>query len=978
MTPVRRLLAAGQHASYCGKSRSQVLQSLADIQPDNAAQGERPLKLERGRWKKLFRIRRARRTTLVTAAAVVVAAGILLATLANIFAAHNASERELRAAFAVGRDLETVLALHVEANTDFLKDVGTASFNSRAWPVARTVRISAAYDRLESELSACRADIAGLRRLRVLTGRWSEQLESVARHAAGGGGNVVVDGERLLLANATLRDITELIARLRAQQEIVLESMQRATQRRLVRERVALSLAVAAAALLLAYSWRAAQRASTARMRASIIASEAQVRFRQYFEQHSLAMVIYDVQSLAIVTANAAAQRQYRYSLAEFQRITVEQLRPVDDVCAFLTDLKAYRSATARSGSAGLRRHIRSDGSMIHVQVSYHFLDFAGRAACFITAIEVTDHEKAKFELLLKGTALDAAPGAILITRRRGPAHTIEYANPAFERITGYSQTEAISQDLLFFLGGVPQTQAEAMQQALLSNRRYSALLRTSRKDGSRLWMQLNAAPVSAGQHVATYHIIVFEDATDLVRSQEQLREQASQDALTQLPNRFALNARLEQTIGSASQGSFALLFLDLDNFKDINDTLGHGAGDQLLKEVATRLRKAVRQTDFVARYGGDEFVIVVDAARNLSDPIQPFRSLTASLLPPVAVGDALMTVETSIGIAFYPHDGGDPETLLRHADLALYRAKADGRNCIRCFEPAFRQAAAARLSLANRLHRALEHGEFELLFQPRIGVTGARVEGFEALLRWRDPERGIIGPADFIEQSEKSGLIVAIGEWVLDAACQQAKTLADETPGVPFSVNVSPVQFMRSDLPATIAGVLERTGLSPDLLEIEVTEGALMEAATLPALHAVRALGVRVAIDDFGSGYSSLAYVRSFMADTLKLDMSFVRGIGQSHRDEAIVKAILGLGRTLEMKVVAEGVETAQQLAFLVDHGCDEIQGYLFARPMQAQDIGWFVRNFAVEMPGKVFSNVQPVAPHPPIARKIGAGTPV
>ncbi|MBT2795328.1 putative bifunctional diguanylate cyclase/phosphodiesterase, partial [Paraburkholderia strydomiana] len=298
-----------------------------------------------------------------------------------------------------------------------------------------------------------------------------------------------------------------------------------------------------------------------------------------------------------------------------------------------------------------------------------------------------------------------------------------------------------------------------------------------------------------------------------------------------------------------------------------------------------------------------------------------------------------------------YPQDGTDAETLLRNADTALYRAKSEGRNRVRRFEPALARASAERLSLAGRLRSALQREEFELFYQPKVSVTANRVVGVEALLRWRDPSRGIVGPGEFVPHAEDSGLIVPIGEWVIEQACWQARQLFGDFPGLSVSVNVSPVQFARTDLSETIARAVQCSGLRPELLEIEITEGALMEPSTLPLLHALRKIGVCVAIDDFGVGYSSLAYIRSFMADTLKIDMSFVRGIGQSPRDEAIVKAILGLGHTLGMKVVAEGVETVMQRDFLMQHGCDEIQGYLYARPVSATDICEVITSLNADM---------------------------
>jgi diguanylate cyclase (GGDEF)-like protein len=451
----------------------------------------------------------------------------------------------------------------------------------------------------------------------------------------------------------------------------------------------------------------------------------------------------------------------------------------------------------------------------------------------------------------------------------------------------------------------------------------------------------------------ATHHICVFSDASELVHSQELLRQQAAQDALTLLPNRFALNMAVEQMLERAKTElqRLSLVFVDLDNFKDVNDTLGHSAGDVVLQQVASRLSKGLQHTDVVGRYGGDEFVILLYGTRETGFIERTLDDLRASISAPLTVYDTALQIEASMGVASYPQDGTDAETLLRNADTALYRAKSEGRNRVRRFEAALARASADRLSLAGRLRNALHRSEFELLYQPKISVTAGCVVGVEALLRWHDPAHGVLGPSEFVRQAEDSGLIVPIGEWVIEQACRQAKQLFARFPDICVSLNVSPVQFARTDLPATVARALRSSRLRPDLLEIEITEGALMDPSMLPLLHAIREMGVTVAIDDFGVGYSSLAYIRHFMADTLKIDMSFIRGIGHSPRDEAIVKAILGLGHTLGMKVVGEGVETVMQSDFLTQHGCDEIQGYLYARPTSAAEIGQLIRTVNADL---------------------------
>ncbi|MGY6164114.1 putative bifunctional diguanylate cyclase/phosphodiesterase [Paraburkholderia strydomiana] len=879
----------------------------------------------------------------------IASACILVFTALGIFSYREASDRQLQAALAVQSDLETLLTLHIAANTDFLKGVGDASFRSFAWPVARTGRSAEAYDRLERAFSKDPQDGAAIRRLRRLSASWSQQLENAAHHTVGSGARVAVDSGELLKANETLREIAEGLSAIRTRQEMLVASMQSESQQRLAHERLALSLSAIAAVSLLGYGFVSGHRASLARARAQVVAEEAESRFLQYFEQHPLAMMIYDAHSLVVLTANAAAQRQYGYSREEFFGLSLSQLRPQEDVAGFLTDLHTYQALSPASGSAGLRRHIRSDGTIIFVQVSFHFLSYAGRDACFATAVEVTEHESAKRELHLRGRALDATLNAVLITEPTVHGNVVIYANPAFERITGYAPSEAIGKEMRDISGWErDHAGATVIQNALKANTEGAALLRGYRRDGSLFWNQMHVAPVFNDDGKATHHICVFNDASELVHSQESLRQQAAQDALTLLPNRFALNIAIEQMLERAKteSQSLSLVFVDLDNFKDVNDTLGHSAGDLVLQNAASRLSGGLQGTDVVARYGGDEFVILLYGTHEPEFVERTLEDLRHSISAPLLVNGTALQIEASMGVASYPQDGADAETLLRNADTALYRAKSEGRNRVRRFEPALSRASAERLSLAGRLRSALQRNEFELLYQPKVSVSARCVVGVEALLRWRDPAHGVLSPNQFVRQAEDSGLIVPIGEWIIEQACKQAKQLFGCFPDICVSLNVSPVQFARADLPATVARALRGSRLRPDLLQIEITEGALMDPSKLPLLHAIREMGVTVAIDDFGVGYSSLAYLRHFIADTLKIDMSFVRGIGHSSRDEAIVKAILGLGHTLGMKVVGEGVETVMQRDFLTQHGCDEIQGYLYARPTSAAEIGPLIRS--------------------------------
>ncbi|GLU33446.1 EAL domain-containing protein [Trinickia caryophylli] len=563
---------------------------------------------------------------------------------------------------------------------------------------------------------------------------------------------------------------------------------------------------------------------------------------------------------------------------------------------------------------------------------------------------DITDRKNADLTLHLRSRALDASVNAVLITRRTDEGDLIEYANPAFERITGYSIESVKGQDCRF-LHGTDRNQGglDSIRRALQQDREVTTLLRNYRRDGTLFWNQIYIAPVRDEGGRLTHHISVLNDVTELVRSRDLLSQQANVDSLTTLPNRNRFNERLADAIADARMNGsrVALVFMDVDHFKDVNDSLGHGVGDRLLHEIGARLSACVSETDTVARYGGDEFVIVVLESGAQDRLTEVLARVSQAFARPVWIDDTEFYVETSIGIACFPTDGHDAETLLRRADLAMYRAKSNGRNGVQRFTPELGRAADDRLHFSRRMRMALANGEFRLEYQPQVDLQTNRVTGVEALLRWTDAELGPVSPATFIPIAEENGLIVPIGEWVMQQSCFQAQVWQATLPGLRMSVNLSPRQFARADILRVIQQALGRAQLAPHLLEVEITEGALLNLGSLDVLNALRAMGIDIAIDDFGTGYSSLSYLRSFRAERLKLDMSFVRGIGVHREDEIITRAILSLGRALGFSVVAEGVETDTQLAFLRRHGCAVVQGYRFARPMPAAEAHAFVRRF-------------------------------
>ena len=429
-------------------------------------------------------------------------------------------------------------------------------------------------------------------------------------------------------------------------------------------------------------------------------------------------------------------------------------------------------------------------------------------------------------------------------------------------------------------------------------------------------------------------------------RAEQHIRYVARHDALTKLPNRALFREKLEGALAHARPGEhLALLYLDLDGFKTVNDTLGHPVGDALLQAVARRLESRTRNVDSVARLGGDEFAVVRAPIDSPTEAADFAERIIALLDEPFAVHGHQIVIGTSVGIAFSPQDGTDPDQLLKNADLALYRAKQDGRGVYRMFQQDMDAQMQARRVLEIDLRKALGSSQLELFYQPLIDLRAQAVVGFEALLRWRHPSRGLVPPDQFIPLAEEIGAIVPIGEWALLTACITAAGWPD---GLKVAVNLSPVQFKSSNLVAAVSAALSSSGLSPSRLELEITETVMLQdtAATLATLHELHALGVSIAMDDFGTGYSSLGYLHRFPFDRIKIDQSFVRELGRQRDCDAIVRAVTALSRALGMETTAEGVETMEQLRILAEAGCSVVQGYLFSRPVPEAAIAELLRS--------------------------------
>ncbi len=552
----------------------------------------------------------------------------------------------------------------------------------------------------------------------------------------------------------------------------------------------------------------------------------------------------------------------------------------------------------------------------------------------------------AQQELKLRDRAIESSANAVFISDHRAAGQPTVYANPAFERITGYSRSETIGRDP-WFVHDCEENRAplEAVRLALKDERHCRTTFRSRRKNGSWYWCELSLAPVRDESGRVSHYVGILNDITDAKTYEDELERQANYDSLTGLANRNLLADRIARACVRAGRydTNAAVVLINLDNFKIVNDTRGHSQGDELRKSVAKRLESSLRTSDTVARLGADTFVIVLaDQAGEAGIPLE-MKRIYGALAAPFPLGGRELFVTASMGVALFPQDAREPEALVRSAELAMYKAREAGRGGFQLYTAEMNARVTERLALESKLRRALERDELTLAYQPQIDLRSNRIIGAEALARWTEAELGAVSPARFIPLAEETGLILPIGEWVLRTACRQNKAWRDAgLPPITVAVNVSAAQFQDPQLIALVERVLEETGLEPRGLELELTESVIMRGAekAIATLHRLKGMGVQLSVDDVATGYSSLAYLKRFPVDRLKVDQSFVRDIASDADDAAIVQAVISLGHAMQLRVIAEGVETRQQLEFLRHYGCDENQGYLFSRPVPASEM--------------------------------------
>ena len=671
----------------------------------------------------------------------------------------------------------------------------------------------------------------------------------------------------------------------------------------------------------------------------------AGANFRQLFDRSTDAIVL--VRGREIVDVNPAALRLFRCdgNDAMIGRSLLDFSPPVQP---------SGEASMARDAALAARTF--SDGNQRYEWMYQSCVGESFWAEVLLTSVAV-DHQHLAYAVirdisLRKATERTLTMAAQVFENCRDAifildsSYRVVAVNRAFSDITGYAPEGVIGQEVPSLRAGLHEPAFhQQIRDHVDAHGHWEGEVFSARRGGEvfPMWAALTAIHDSANR--ITSYMAILSDITDRKQVEEQTRHLAEHDFLTDLPNRVLFLDRLQQALATARRQHtrVAVMFLDLDRFKAINDTYGHQAGDIVLKEVAARLVRCVRGVDTVSRQGGDEFVVILADIGGADQAAHVAGSVMQAVSQPMTVGQRQVTLSASIGISICPSDGDDVDTLLKHADVAMYHAKQNGRNAFQFFSPEMNAHVVERVQMENKLRQALENREFLLEYQPEIDIASGRTIGVEALIRWRHPQRGILRPDQFIPVAEACGLMLAIGEWVLREACARARAWRDQGCPVVVAVNLSCVQFTHDKLLDCIDDALASAGLAPQFLDLEITEGMIQtgDAATIATVNALRQRGVLLTVDDFGTGYSSLSTLRRYSLTKLKIDRSFVDDITRNPADAAIIPAIIAVARSLKLRVIAEGVETVEQLHFLQQHGCDEYQGHYSGMASINPDLG-------------------------------------
>ncbi len=614
-------------------------------------------------------------------------------------------------------------------------------------------------------------------------------------------------------------------------------------------------------------------------------------------------------------------------------------------------DREAMTAGTSRTNEERLP-HAESGQTIVLETIKTPVPDLNGKPMGVLgIGRDMTERKRVEDELRLMSRVFFNSGEAILITDAR---NRILAVNREFIKLTGYTQEEVLGRNPhMLSAGNTPPEVYDEMWAALATSDHWQGELWDRRKSGEPYPKRLSISVVRDSEGRITNYIGAFEDITERKAAEDKISYLAHHDALTGLPNRFSLHERIEQMMAFARRldDCLAVMLIDLDRFKTINDTLGHNVGDQLLIQVAKRLKRSVRDSDIVARLGGDEFVVVLTGVEAAEAVAEIAAMIVRQIATPYDIGGHELHTSPSVGICFYPQDAEATEELIKNADIAMYHAKAMGRSNYQFFTQQMRTMVSQRVSAERELEQALEQGQFVLHYQPQIESGSGRVVGLEALVRWRHPTRGLVSPIDFIELAEESRLIIPLGQWVVHEACRQLKAWHESgLTQLHMSVNLSPLQFQDKNLPALVRQALRSSALPPACLHLEITESMAMKnpEENVRMMQRLNEIGVKLALDDFGTGYSSLAYLKLFPIDILKIDRSFVKDIETDENDAAICEMTMLLAQKLGLQAVAEGVETRAQLDFLHSIGCQWIQGYLFSKPLPPDQAHAFMTNCA------------------------------
>jgi len=648
-----------------------------------------------------------------------------------------------------------------------------------------------------------------------------------------------------------------------------------------------------------------------------------------------------------IIDANEAAVKRYGYTREELTHMPVHKLRLPEDQ---LTVPHFLQKAT--QGLQFELQHVCKDRSVFPIDISAKGATSNGKPIILSLIRDITTRKNAEAAVWLEKeraqVTLESIGDGVITTDVRA---NVEYLNPVAEALTGWTNSEAIGQPLEKVLHIVNEETGQTVESPIVRCLQEGRIIGLANhtvlvnKTGVTIAIEESAAPIRDRAEAVIGGVLVFHDVSYKRNLMKELAHQAHHDALTGLPNRLHFNESLNQALARAKRkrGMLSVMFLDLDRFKLINDTMGHNLGDILLKEVAERIRRTLREGDTIARQGGDEFLVLLPEIRDEEEVATVSERILGVFALPILLDGDEVYMTTSIGISLYPNDGSEMETLLKQADTAMYFAKEQGKNNYQFFTAGLNIKANQRLSTENSLRKALSRGEFVLHYQPQVDMESGCIVGLEALIRWNSAEQGIVPPFAFIPIAEETGLIVPIGEWVLWTACAQNKAWQEQGyPYLRMAVNISARQFRELNFIKLVEEILKETGLDPQWLELEITESIAMENgdASVEMLNRFKTLGVRISIDDFGTGFSSLNYLRRMPIDTLKIDQSFIRDISSGENGEEVVTAIIQLAKNLRLKVIAEGVETNSQRCFLKDKQCDEMQGFLFSKAVTPQEV--------------------------------------